>query len=179
LLLSFLDGLTLVFRHNAVCLALRRRRITWRFGGLFLESREKESAVRIHTAFVTTAAIVAIAVPAVAGAAPPEHHYVPTAVVTSFYPGTIAVTGSCTMTLIAGHVSSFRCPGSTQSQASGGRCTLTVAAGHLWTYSCPAKAGGAALQGASRGAIPSSCRTIVMSGYRWTFSCSRTAFDGR
>jgi hypothetical protein len=84
------------------------------------------------------------------------------------------------MTLIAGHVSSFRCPGSTQSHAIGGRCTLTVAAGYLWTYSCPsAKVGGAAAQGASRGAIPSSCRAIAESGYRWIFSCPRAAFDGR
>ena len=136
--------------------------------------------MRIHTAIVTTAAIVAIALPAVAVAAPPEHDYVPTAVVTSVYLGTSAVPGSCTMTLIAGHVSSFRCPGGTQSHANGGRCTLTVAAGYLWTYSCPSdKAGGAAVQGVSRGAIPSSCRSIVESGYRWIFSCPGTAFDGR
>jgi hypothetical protein len=136
--------------------------------------------VRIHTAIVTTAAIVAMAVPAVAGAAPPEHHYVPTAVVTSVYPGTSAVPGSCTMTLIAGHVSSFRCPGSTQSHANGGRCTLNVAAGYLWTYSCPSgKPGGAYVQGVSRGAIPSSCRAMVDSGFRWIYSCPRTAFDGR
>jgi len=136
--------------------------------------------VRIHTALVTAVAIVAVAVPAVARAAPPAHHYVPTAVVTSFYPGTSAVPGSCTMTLIAGHVSSFHCPGGAQSHANGGRCTLTVAAGYLWTYSCPSvNAGGAAAQGVSRGAIPSSCRSIVESGYRWIFSCPRTAFDGR
>jgi hypothetical protein len=136
--------------------------------------------VRIHTAIVTAAAIVAVAVPAAAWAGAPEHHYVPTTVVTSFYPGTSAVPGNCTMTLIAGHVSSFRCPGGTQSHAIGGRCTLTVAAGYLWTYTCPSgKEGGVAALGASTGAIPSSCRPIAESGYRWIYSCPRRAFDGR
>jgi hypothetical protein len=136
--------------------------------------------VRIHTAIVTAAAIVAVAVPAGAGAAPPAHQYVPAVVVKSVYLGTTTVPGSCTMTLIAGHVSSFRCPGDTPSHANGGLCTLTVAAGHLWSYTCPAdKAGGVVVEGVSRGAVPRSCRAIVESGYRWIYSCPRTAFNGR
>jgi hypothetical protein len=142
--------------------------------------------VRIHTAIVTTAAIVAVAVPAVAvavpvvdGAASPEYHSVPTAVVTSFYPGMSAVSGRCMMTLIAGRISGFRCLGGTQSHVNGGRCALT-APGYLWEYSCPSdKAGSAAVWGGSGGAIPNGCRSIMESGYRWIYSCPRTAFDGR
>jgi hypothetical protein len=135
--------------------------------------------VRIHTALVATAAAVVLAVPAVAGAAMPNHHYAPTVVMSSVDPGTSSVSGSCTVTMLEGHPSNFRCPGSTVRQASPGKCTLTVAVGYLWTYSCPSLAtGGAQVQGASRGPIPASCTAIVESGYLWMFSCPRSAFGG-
>ncbi len=128
--------------------------------------------MRIHASIVTAAVTLALAGPGVAAAATSEHHDVTPVVVTSVYLGTSSVPGSCTMTLIDGHVSSYRCPG-TARQAGPGSCTLTVAAGHLWTFSCP---GGTA--GVSVGAIPASCKAIDVSGYRWTFGCPRSAFDG-
>lgn len=127
--------------------------------------------MRIHTSIVTAAVTLALAGPAVAGAATMQRHSVVPTVVSTVYLGTSSVPGSCTLTMTAGHVSSFRCPGSLR-HADPGSCTLTVAAGRLWTYSCP---GGS---GVSRGAIPPSCRAIDESGYRWTFSCPRGAFNG-
>ena len=100
-----------------------------------------------------------------------QRHSVAPTVVSTVYLGTSTVPGSCTLTMTAGHVSSFRCPGSLR-HADPGSCTLTVATGRLWTYSCP---GGS---GVSGGAIPASCRAIDESGYRWTFSCPRGAFNG-
>ena len=86
------------------------------------------------------------------------------------YLGTSSVPGACTMTLIAGHVANFSCPGAAR-HADAGSCTLTVASRPLWTYSCPD-----GKTGASRGFIPKSCKSIDESGYRWTFSCARSAF---
>ncbi len=126
--------------------------------------------MRIHTSIVTAVVTLALAGPAVAGAATMQRPVVPS-VVSTVYLGTSSVPGSCTLTMTAGHVSSFRCPGSLM-HADPGSCTLTVAAGRLWTYSCP---GGS---GVSSGAIPASCRAIDESGYRWTFSCPRGAFNG-
>ncbi|HEY7396806.1 MAG TPA: hypothetical protein VH538_00775 [Gaiellaceae bacterium] len=131
--------------------------------------------MRIQTAIVASAVAVALAVPVAAGAAPPQHQYRPTAVVTTVYLGTSAVPGACTMTLTNGHASSFRCPGSTATHAGAGRCTLTVAAGPLWTYSCPAGKAGSAAQGAVRGAIPVGCKPLAVSGFRWVFGCLRSA----
>lgn len=132
--------------------------------------------MRIQTAIVASALAVALAVPVAAGAAPPQHQYRSATVVTTVHLGTSAVPGACTMTLTDGHVSSFRCPGSTQSHAGAGRCTLTVAAGPLWTHSCPAGKTGSAVESAGRGLIPSSCKAIVDSGYRWVYGCPRGAF---
>lgn len=61
--------------------------------------------------------------------------------------------------------------------AAQGTCTLTVAAGPLWTYSCPT-ASGLVVQGASRGAIPTSCTVTLATGYRVSFSCPRSALLG-
>jgi len=61
--------------------------------------------------------------------------------------------------------------------AAQGTCTLTVAAGPLWTYTCPTGSG-LSVQGASRGAIPRSCRVTSWSGYRATFSCPSSALLG-
>ncbi len=134
--------------------------------------------MRIHTSLVATAVAVVLAVPGVAGAVTTNHHYVPTVVVSSVYPGTSSVSGNCTLTMIEGHPWSYRCPGSTVRQASPGKCTLTVAVGYLWTYSCPSDSTGSVVQGAFRGAIPRSCTAIVESGYLWIYSCPRTAFGG-
>jgi hypothetical protein len=120
---------------------------------------------------------VVLAVPAVAGAATTNHHYLPTVVVSPVNPGTSSVSGNCTLTMIDGHPWNYRCPGSTLRQASPGKCTLTVAVGYLWTYNCPSDSG-SVVQGASRGAIPGSCTAIVESGYLWTYSCPRSAFGG-
>lgn len=133
--------------------------------------------MRIHTSLVATAVAVVLAVPAVAGAAATNHHYVPTVVVSPVNPGTSSVSGSCTLTVIDGHPWNYRCPGSTVRQASPGKCTLTVAVGSLWTYSCPSGSG-SVIQGASRGAIPRSCTAIVETGYLWMYSCPRSAFGG-
>ncbi len=137
--------------------------------------------MNIHTSLVATAVAVVLAVPAVAGAATPRHHYVPMVVVSPVNPGTSAVSGNCTLTMIDGHPGNFRCPGSTVRQASPGKCTLTVAVGYLWTYSCPSDStsgSSSVVQGASRGAIPRSCTAIVQSGYLWMYSCPRSAFRG-
>jgi hypothetical protein len=138
---------------------------------------EEEIAVRIHTSLVATAVAVVLAVPVVAGAATTNHHYVPTVVASPVNPGTSSVSGKCTLTMIDGHPSNYRCPGSTLRQASLGMCTLTVAVGYLWTYSCPSGSS-SAVQGASRGAFPQSCTAIVESGYLWIYSCPRSAFGG-
>ena len=61
--------------------------------------------------------------------------------------------------------------------AAQGTCTLTVAAAPLWTYSCPTRFG-LQVQGASRGAIPTSCTVMSAGGYRWTFSCPSSALLG-
>ena len=136
--------------------------------------------MRHHTALIMAAAALALAMPAAAlAAAPANHHYAPATIVTSVYPGTTAVPGACTMTLVSGHVSSFRCPGITQSQATGSRCTLTVAAAPLWTYSCPAGTAGTAVHGAARGAIPSSCKQMMDFGFRSFYACPRSAFTLR
>jgi hypothetical protein len=121
---------------------------------------------------VTAAVTFALAGSAVASAATARHDDAAPTVVSTVYLGTSSVPGSCTLTMIAGHVSSFSCPGSIKRVAPGS-CTLTVAAGSLWTYSCP---GGTA--GSSKGAIPASCKAVDESGYRWTFSCPRRAFGG-
>ncbi|HST16077.1 MAG TPA: hypothetical protein VLK36_00295 [Gaiellaceae bacterium] len=126
--------------------------------------------MRIHTSIAV--AIVTLALAGSAAAAISQDHSAAPDVVSSVYLGTSAVPGSCTMTLIAGHVSSFRCPGAAR-HAEAGSCTLTVAAGALWTYSCP---GGKT--GASKGLIPKSCKMFDESGFRWTFSCPRSAFGG-
>jgi len=136
--------------------------------------------MRFRTSIITVVAAMALAAPVVAGAATPEVHYAPVAqvpivastVVSTVYPGTSSISGSCTMTLVAGHVSSFRCPGATLA-ANRQSCTLTVASGRLWTYSCPA-----GVHGASTGAIPRSCTTILAAGYFWMFSCPKSAFSG-
>ena len=127
--------------------------------------------MRLRTSIITTAVVVALAVPAIAASATPKHRYSPV-VVTTVYPGTSAISGSCTVTMTAGHVSSFRCPGST-TKVSGNRCTLTVATGRLWTYSCPS-----GVSGSSQGRIPGSCTAIVETGFLWTFSCPKSAFSG-
>jgi hypothetical protein len=119
---------------------------------------------------VTAVVTLALAGPAVAAAATSQHQDADSTVVSTVYLGTSSVPGSCTMTLIAGHVSSFRCPGATR-RADTATCTLTVATSVLWTYSCP---GGKT--GAGKGLIPKSCKMFDMSGYRWTFSCPRSAF---
>jgi hypothetical protein len=141
-------------------------------------SREKEIAVRIHTSLMTVAVALVLAVPAVAVAATANHHYVPTVVQAPVNPGTISGSAGCTVTMVAGHVSSYRCPGYSVHQASQGRCTLTVAAGALWTYTCPSDSGGQAFQGASHGAIPSSCRGFLDAGFFWMYSCPSKAFGG-
>jgi hypothetical protein len=134
--------------------------------------------VRIHTSLVAAAVAVVLAVPVVAGAATPKVHYAPTLIGSPVHPGTSAVSGSCTVTVIEGHPSNYRCPGSTVRQAGPGKCTLTVAAGRLWTYSCPSNSATSAVQGDSKGAIPASCTAIVESGFFWMFSCPRSAFGG-
>ncbi|HUK96298.1 MAG TPA: hypothetical protein VLV46_01465 [Gaiellaceae bacterium] len=134
--------------------------------------------MRIHTSLMTAAVALVLAVPGVAVAATASHHYVPTIVQTTVDPGTTAVSAGCTMTIVAGHVSSFRCPGYSVHQASQGLCTLNVAAGTLWTYTCPSDTGGPAIQGASRGVIPAGCTPFVDVGFRWLFSCPRKAFTG-
>jgi hypothetical protein len=125
--------------------------------------------MRFRTSIITVVVTVALALPAAALSAKPVHRYAPV-VVTTFYPGTTAISAGCTMTLVAGHVSSTRCPGTTPA-AKPGNCTLTVAAGHLWTYDCPSGA-----SGASTGAIPSSCTEFLDAGYLWSFSCPKSAF---
>jgi hypothetical protein len=125
--------------------------------------------MRFRTSIMTVAVTVALAVPAVAGSAVPKHHYAPV-VVTTLYPGTSSISDGCAMTLVAGHVSSFRCAGSAP-RANPGRCTLTVATGRLWTYSCPS-----GRSGASTGAIPSSCNPFKETGSLWMFSCPTGVF---
>lgn len=136
--------------------------------------------MRVHTTLVTATAILALAVPVAAGAAPPaNHHYAPTAVVPSVQLGTSAAAGACTLTMIDGHVWGYRCPGSTVTRAGPGRCTLTVAVGYLWTFGCPAATtGGQTIEGAARGAIPRGCTPIRETGYLWKFGCPRSAFAG-
>jgi hypothetical protein len=132
--------------------------------------REKETAVRIYASIAV--AVVSLALAGSAAASISKHMDADSTVVSSVYLGTSSVPGSCTMTLIAGHVSSFRCPGATR-HANAGSCTLTVAAATGWTYSCPD-----GKTGASKGLIPKSCKMFDESGYRWTFSCPRSAFGG-
>ena len=127
--------------------------------------------MRFRTSIITVVVTLALAVPAVALSAAPTHRYAPV-VTTTFYPGTTAISAGCTMTLVAGHVSSFRCPGASPT-AKPGRCTLTVPSGHRWTFDCPSGA-----SGDSTGAIPSSCTTILDTGYLWMFSCPKSAFGG-
>jgi hypothetical protein len=128
--------------------------------------------MRIRTSIITVVAAMALAVPAVAASATAAHRYVQPVVVSTVYPGTSSISGGCTMTLVAGHVSSFRCPGSTFT-TNRQSCTLTVATGRLWTYSCP---GG--VQGVSVGAIPGTCRATLVTGYLWMYSCPKSAFSG-
>jgi len=127
--------------------------------------------MRIRTSIITVVAAMALAVPAVAVSATTAHHYVEPVVVSTVFPGTSSISGGCTMTLVAGHVSSFRCPGVTLT-ANRQSCTLTVATGRLWTYSCPS-----GVHGASTGAIPRSCTAILAAGFRWMFSCPKSAFN--
>jgi len=127
--------------------------------------------MRTRTSVITAVVALAFAVPAAAWSATPTHHYAPV-VITSVNPGTSAVSGGCTVTMVSGHVSSFRCPGST-FKANSARCTLTVATGRFWTYSCP---GG--VSGVSKGEIPGSCKTTLVTGFVWTFSCPKSAFGG-
>jgi len=128
--------------------------------------------MRIRTSIIAAVAAAALAVPAVAASATAAHHYVQPVVVSTVYPGTSSISGGCTMTLVAGHVSSFRCPGSTNT-VNQRSCTLTVAADRFWTYSCP---GG--VQGTSTGrAIPRGCIAVRATGYLWTFSCPKSAFN--
>ena len=140
--------------------------------------------MKIHTLIVTAAVALSLAVPAVAGAAHGKLQRVDPTVVTSVYPGTSAISGSCTLTHTADYFWSYQCPGGTGGSSTGlvqgvagqvttSTCTLTVASGSLWTYSCSN-----GISGMSRGTIPSGCSTTLASGYRWMFSCPGSAFGG-